>query len=132
MLGLQECEPLEDDNQEADLEQDQDQAREGESDVDDADTDDSDDSAYEDDTFFPALMSLHRELHPPMVALPRSLLASTSSRHIATQPDDDELMDVDTDDEALMAELEAEDALDEHDEDLDMEYEAILRNHLPQ
>jgi hypothetical protein len=74
-------------------------------------------------SIYPALLPLHRELHPPLIHLPKSL-ALPSER--AASNDEDLCMPAHTDEEDLEAELQEERDLDEEDILLAHEYEVDL------
>jgi hypothetical protein len=73
-------------------------------------------------TAFPALLPLHRELHPPLIHLPDSLSISME----VTSTSEDFCMPVHTDEEDLQEELEEEHDLDEADSLLELQYEVDL------
>jgi hypothetical protein len=74
-------------------------------------------------TPYPALLPLHRELHPPLIHLPKSLKLPTD---MAAPNDKDFCIPAHTDEEDLEAELQEERDLDEEDIFLAQEYEVDL------
>ncbi|KAG5643165.1 hypothetical protein DXG03_001495 [Asterophora parasitica] len=94
---------------------------------DDEESDDDDDGSphLAEPRIFPDLLPLNREIHPPLIHLPKSLLAHNSARGTAPATDD-LLMPVDTDEEELLEELEDEIELDKTDKVAAKAYEADL------
>ena len=74
-------------------------------------------------TAFPALLPLHRELHPPLIHLPESLTLLTETE---ASTENDLYTPVHTDEEGLEEELEEEHELDEADSLLAYQYEVDL------
>ncbi|KAG6917313.1 hypothetical protein DXG01_002971 [Tephrocybe rancida] len=92
-----------------------------------------DDQGDEDDlpdaerpTLYPMLLPLHREIHPPLVMLPKSLLPRTPARSGPTLAMDDKLIPTEPDNDEVLEELDDEMALDAADQALAYEYEADL------
>ncbi|KAG6874482.1 hypothetical protein C0995_010392 [Termitomyces sp. Mi166 len=75
---------------------------------------------------FPFLLPLHREIHPPLVTLPKSLLPHAPARPRSPAPADDHLMPVETDEEELFEELDDEMDIDRTDQVLAHEHENNL------
>jgi hypothetical protein len=100
---------------------------EGQGDGDEEDDGDEDDGDEDEQTSFPTLLPLHRELHAPLIRLPLNL-SSPSSRPARDPsfPLEPSLMPMETDEEELLDELEEELMLDEGDKILEGKYEGEL------
>ncbi|KAG6866360.1 hypothetical protein C0991_005281 [Blastosporella zonata] len=93
---------------------------------DDHDDDVDDSPPTEAPTIFPILLPVHREIHPPIVSLPKSLLPRAPTRSGPALPAEDQLMPMETDEEELFQELDDEMDLDAVDQVAAYEYEAGL------
>ncbi|KAJ7579247.1 hypothetical protein C8J56DRAFT_1059473 [Mycena floridula] len=74
----------------------------------------------------PFLLPLHRELNPPIVFAPDSFARGNRDGKSKLPPEAEPLMEKETDDEALMEELEEDDIVDQEDEDAQVAHEIKL------
>ncbi|KAG6844699.1 hypothetical protein H0H87_004575 [Tephrocybe sp. NHM501043] len=85
-----------------------------------------DDSRMEGPNGSPILLPVHREIHPPLVNLPKSLQPSAPVLSGMSILSEDQLLPTETDDDELFEELDEEMNLDRTEQVLSFEYEADL------